>query len=98
MTMTTSTSPEIEVFPDELTARAGGITMRYLKRVPADSGEIPAGHVLVHNRVRPTRRLGSRGFRAWTQVPTDSLVLCECGWAAELPAHYHYRISDFVDA
>jgi hypothetical protein len=38
----------------------------YLRSVPK---AIPPGQVLVHNTVRPTRRLGSRGFRAWLSVP-----------------------------
>lgn len=57
----------------------------YLTRLPA---EVPAGLVLVHNSVRPTRRLGSRGFRAWLTEPGDRLVRCDCGWASELGAHY----------
>jgi hypothetical protein len=46
------------------------------------------GHVVVHNNVRPTRHLGSRGFRAWTQVPAERLVRCDCSWAPELGGHY----------
>jgi hypothetical protein len=42
--------------------------MDYLFSLPK-SGEIPAGQVVVHNEVSPTRRLGSRGFRAWLQSP-----------------------------
>ncbi len=74
-------------------------TINYLERTPADDSEIPSGHVLVHNPVKrplfyldmdanPTRRLGSRGFRAWTQTLTDRMVPCDCGWAQEVQQHY----------
>ena len=54
-------------------------------------GEIPAGRVVVHNQVRPTRRLGSRGFRAWLAEPSERLVLCGCDWAPELGEHYRVK-------
>jgi hypothetical protein len=58
----------------------------YLKRLPA---AIPADRVLVHNMVRPTRRLGSRGFRAWLESPgQERREVCDCPWAAELGQHY----------
>jgi hypothetical protein len=41
--------------------RMGGRTIRYLFRLPKS---VPTGSFLVHNTVRPTRRLGSNGFRA----------------------------------
>jgi len=55
----------------------------YLKKLPA---RITAGQVLVHNAVPPTRVLGGRGFRAWTQPTTHPLAVeeCGCGWAPEL--------------
>jgi hypothetical protein len=43
---------------EELAARVG---MRYLSGIPS---EVPPGRVVVHNQVRPARRLGERGFRA----------------------------------
>jgi hypothetical protein len=49
---------------------------------------IPADRALVHNTVRPSRRLGSRGFRAWLQPHDAALELCDCGWAGELGMHY----------
>jgi hypothetical protein len=52
---------------------------------------VPDDQVLVHNNVLPTRRLGSRGFRAWLQMPSDRLEPCPCGWAAELGEHYRRR-------
>lgn len=61
--------------------------IHYLQAIPAKD-EIPPGQVVVHNAVRPTTRLGSRGFRAWLAAPTDRLVVCECGWAPELRTHY----------
>jgi hypothetical protein len=63
----------------------------YLTKIPA---EVPAGRVVVHNNVRPTRRLGSRGFRAWLDEPHKRLVVCECGWAPELPVHYRVTRAD----
>jgi len=39
--------------------------MVYLPKLPKKLPKgVPSGWVLVHNTVRPTRRLGSRGFRA----------------------------------
>jgi hypothetical protein len=61
--------------------------MRYLRTIPGQE-EPPAGRVVVHNSVRPTKNLGSRGFRAWVQVPSDRLVRCDCSWAPALQAHY----------
>ena len=63
--------------------------MQYLDRLPA---AIPAGRVLVHNQARPTRLLGSSGFRAWLQAPDpDRLYACQCGWASELGQHYRVK-------
>jgi hypothetical protein len=41
------------------------VGVEYLFRIPASAAAIPPGQVIVHNRVRPARRLGTRGFRAW---------------------------------
>ena len=59
----------------------------YLKKLPAS---ITADQVLVHNAVPPTRVLGPRGFRVWTQPTTHPLAVeeCGCGWAPELGVHY----------
>jgi hypothetical protein len=57
----------------------------YLERIPA---AVPPDRVVVHNQVRPARRLGTRGFRAWLQPPGAELALCSCGWAPELAEHY----------
>jgi hypothetical protein len=40
--------------------------------------ELPEGRVLVHNRVTPYAKIGTKGFRAWTQFKTDRLVRCHC--------------------
>src|SRR5262245_48385404 len=62
-----------------------GAAKTYVPRIPK---VIPDGSVLVHNHIRPTRRLGSRGFRAWLQTPFTTKVLpCDCGWAGELGQH-----------
>ena len=63
----------------------------YLRKL---GGEIPAGRVVVHNQVRPTRRLGSRGFRAWLTEPSERLVLCGCDWAPELGEHYRVKLDE----
>ena len=68
-------------------ARAAGWT--YLFTLPK---MVPPGRVLVHNTVRPTRRLGSRGFRAWLSVPDpERLDVCGCDWAPELGRHFRIR-------
>jgi hypothetical protein len=78
-------------------------TLYYLNAIPREPP--PPGQVVVHNRVRPTRQLGSRGFRAWTAStepgpPPESglgwrhtVERCDCGWAPELPAHYRSVVS-----
>lgn len=70
---------------------ADGRTWTYLERIPPNADAIPAGLVVVHNHVRPARRLGTRGFRAWLQAPDDRVTVvtvCECGWAPEVGDHY----------
>jgi hypothetical protein len=63
--------------------------LRYLALLPKT---VPDGEWLVHNNVRPTSRLGSRGFRAWLADPDDSRwKLCDCDWAPELGDHYRLR-------
>jgi hypothetical protein len=62
-------------------------TMHYVASIPR---KLPAGRVLVHNDVVRQNRLGSNGFRAWTQ-PLDAepaLGSCGCGWSGLL----HYRM------
>jgi hypothetical protein len=63
--------------------------IEYLKTVPKS---VPEGRVVVHNSVRPTRRLGLNGFRAWVQRPGDEkLEVCLCGWAWHLGQHYRVK-------
>jgi hypothetical protein len=72
-----------QVHARELARRAG---VEYLDRLPR---AIPADRVLVHNHVRPTRRLGMRGFRAWLAAPNAArLQVCDCGWAPEFTQHF----------
>jgi hypothetical protein len=60
--------------------------MEYLRKLPA---EVPTGRVLVHNHVRPARRLGTRGFRAWLTSPDPArLEVCDCSWAPEHGQHF----------
>jgi hypothetical protein len=72
------------------------IARSYVKAIPR---ELPDGMVLVHNHVRPARRIGTRGFRAWTSKLDDSLVVCPCDWAgADLHGLVHYRVRNRAGA
>ena len=51
----------------------------YVTAIPRK--ELPKGRVLVHNRVTPYPKIGTNGFRAWTQFKTNRLVQCHCDWA-----------------
>jgi hypothetical protein len=62
---------------------------QYLDKMPTT---IPDGKILGHNHVRPTRHLGSRGFRAWLDNHDDDhYVKCDCSWGSELGDHYRVR-------
>lgn len=52
--------------PGDFGALTGAEQLTAIPRSPAD---IPAGRVVVHNHVRPARRLGMRGFRAYLVQP-----------------------------
>jgi hypothetical protein len=61
----------------------------YITRIPRHG--LPEGRVLVHNHVAPYAKIGTHGFRAWTQLKTDRLVQCDCGWAGvDLHGLPHY--------
>jgi hypothetical protein len=61
----------------------------YLRALPT---VVPSGKVLVHSHVRPTRTLGSRGFRAWLSSPDPTtLEVCGCDWAPGLGQHFRVR-------
>jgi hypothetical protein len=79
--------------PDAEAAGDGSMTT-YLRRIPASAADVPAGLVVVHNSVRPTRRLGSRGFRAYLVEPHGRLEVCGCGWAPEVGVHYRVRFAE----
>jgi hypothetical protein len=67
--------------------------VRYVPRIPTKS--LPEGRVLVHNNAAPNPRIGTNGFRAWTQLKTDRLVLCRCDWAGvDLHGLQHYRVRE----
>lgn len=69
--------PQREVRPSDID---------YLEEMPA---AVPAGQILVHNNVVPTRRINTRGFRVWLAAPDPvKFVVCDCDWAPELGAHY----------
>ena len=55
---------------------------------------LPAGRFLVHNHVAPACKLGTRGFRAWTQQGRSGLVRCRCdfGGCKNAELHEHYRV------
>jgi hypothetical protein len=74
-------------YPDR---RRRGMRMDYLRTLPKS---INPYQLLVHNSVRPTRRLGSRGFRAWLTPRSEigRLEPCSCGWAPELGVHYRVK-------
>ena len=58
----------------------------YLSKLP---DVVPAGRVLVHNRVQPpARRPGTRGSRIRLDDPSDRYERCPCSWAPELGVHY----------
>jgi hypothetical protein len=59
--------------------------MQYLSTLPKT---VPAGLVIVHNQVVPSRQPGTRGSRCWLQPPSDRLEVCPCGWASELGDHF----------
>ena len=83
MTTDPNTSPEL---------RAIYRDMRYVTGIPREP--LPEGRVLVHNHVVPARRLGDRGFRAWTETLGPRLVVCGCDWAnVDLHGLTHYRIA-----
>jgi hypothetical protein len=52
---------------------------------------VPSGQFLVHNRVKPAKQAGTRGFRFWLQSSSDKLVQCDCKWAPESGAHYRVQ-------
>jgi hypothetical protein len=53
---------------------------------------VAPGRILVHNHVKPTSRIGSRGFRCWLDDPNPThYVVCRCEWAPHQPRHYRVR-------
>jgi hypothetical protein len=66
--------------------------LRYVTGIPRKP--LPEGHVLVHNHVLPQYMLGLNGFRAWTQILDDTLMVCPCKWAGrDLHGLKHYRMA-----
>lgn len=58
----------------------------YLDTLPR---AVPTDRILVHNNIRPTRCLGSRGFRAWLSLPNpEQFEVCPCTWASEMGQHF----------
>jgi hypothetical protein len=76
-----------------LAENAGAMpTLDYLPAGPVPKA-IPTGKILVHNSVRPSKRIGSRGFRAWWDEAANKADWkeCRCGWCADLGEHYTTR-------
>ena len=75
----------------DITLRIKEVDMRYINSIPR---KLPEGRVLVHNRVRPARPLGTGGFRAWTQIKDDTIEPCRCNFAGHPNAklHKHYKV------
>jgi len=64
------------------------VDMAYLATRPR---VIPKGRVLVHNHTKHSKvtKVNLNGFRAWYQIPNETLEPCKCGWA-RLP---HYAVN-----
>ncbi len=63
---------------------------KYVDSIPK---KLSKGTVLVHSQVRPHTVIGAWGFRAWTQKPDKTLVVCRCKWAGvDLHGLTHYRV------
>ena len=67
------------------------MSILYLEKIPVSADDISAGRIVVHNNVRPSRRLGKRGFRAWLDEPGPDKEPCDCGWAPQIGRHYRVR-------
>ena len=69
------------------------VDMAYLATRPR---MIPKGRVLVHNHAKHSKvtKVNLNGFRAWYQIPNETLEPCKCGWA-RLP---HYTVNRDVAA
>jgi hypothetical protein len=89
---------------------AARVNMRYLSGVPKQvpPGRVVV-HNNVRARRLPTdftfdpgkpepqwRKLREDGFRAWTQLPEERLVVCDCGWAPHLSEHYRVKAGSDV--
>ncbi len=72
-------------FAAHLAKWKGAKGMEYLNTIPK---AVPAGRVLVHNHIRPTRQINLNGFRIWLAKPKTDYEPCPCGWAPELAKHY----------
>lgn len=73
--------------------------MEYIRSVPK---HVPANKILVHSHLKPHRRPGTDGRRAWLSsrlwliVQPKKHVLCDCDWAPEVGEHYRpYRKMDY---
>ena len=66
--------------PDEMRAlKELRSKMHYVSGIPRKA--MPDGRVLVHSGITPYPKLGTNGFRAWTQILDETLIQCHCDWA-----------------
>jgi hypothetical protein len=70
-------------------ARITGEVLARMENLAKFPAEVPAGHVLVHNNVRPA----TCGFRYWLQDPDAALLTrCSCSHAGWVDIE-HYRVN-----
>jgi hypothetical protein len=58
---------------------------------------VPAGLIIVHNRVAPRTpkaRTGPYGFRCWFAKPSPLHVRCDCPWAPHLRRHFRILLPE----
>jgi hypothetical protein len=87
----TDTAPEKEKL--SVSQYVVEVDMAYLATRPR---MIPKGRVLVHNHTKHSKvtKVNLNGFRAWYQIPNETLEPCKCGWA-RMP---HYVVNRDVAA
>jgi len=78
--------PTLDKLAIILNMRVTSEPREYLRELP---DAVPKGKVLVHNREKPSKRLGRHGgFMVWLTVRHHGVYLCNCGWAQHLGDHY----------
>ena len=69
-------------------------SIRHCISIPRSIPKIKT-RVIVHNHIRHTADMpaGANGFRCWTQLKSNAITNCECGWAGLR----HYRVKGTGD-